>query len=72
MWGSHPTIPRSDTNGEEGFWGVENVLEVQLCRFLWQNTDLIGFGALFDWAHDIELNLIQGFFAEVLAAPTSR
>jgi hypothetical protein len=71
MWGSHATKPRSDTNSEEGFSRVDNGLEVQLCRFLRQNNDLIGFGALFDWAHDIEINPIQGLFAEVLAAPTS-
>jgi len=69
MWGSHPTKPCSDTNSEEGFSGVEKGLEVQLSRFLRQNNDLIGFGALFDWVHDVELNLIQGLFAEVLAAP---
>jgi hypothetical protein len=72
MWGSHPTKPRSDTNSEEGFSRVENGLEVQLCRFLQQDDDLVGFGALFDWAHDIEVNLVQGLFAEVLATLTSR
>jgi hypothetical protein len=71
MWGSQPTKPCSDTNSEEGFSRVENGLEVQLCRFLRQNNDLIGFGASFDWAHDIEVNSIQGLFAEVLAALTS-
>jgi hypothetical protein len=68
MWGSHPTKPRSDTNSEEGFSRVENGLEVQLCRFLWRNDDLVGFGALFDWARDIEVNLVQGLFAKMLAA----
>jgi hypothetical protein len=72
MWGSHPTKPRSDTNSEEVFSRVENGLEVQLCRFLQQDDDLVGFGALFDWAHDIEANLVQGLFAEVLATLTSR
>jgi hypothetical protein len=63
MWGSHATQPHSDTNGEECFSRVENGLEVQLCRFLRQNNDLIGFGALFDWIHDIEVDLTQGLFA---------
>ena len=72
MWGTHATKPHSDMNSEEGFSRVENGPEVQLCRFLRQNNDLIGFGALFDWAHDIEVNSIQGLFAEVLPAPTSR
>jgi hypothetical protein len=71
MWGSHPTKPRSDTNSEEDFSRIENGLEVQPCRLLQQNDDLVGFGALFDWAHDIEVNLVQGIFAEVLAAPMS-
>jgi hypothetical protein len=71
MWGSHPTKPSSDTNIEEGFSRVENGGEVQLCRFLRQNNDLIDFGALFDWAHDMEVNSVQGLFAKVLAALTS-
>jgi hypothetical protein len=71
MWGPHLTKPCSDTNSEEGSLRVENGLEVQLSRFLQQKTDLIGLGASFDWAHDIEVNSIQELFAEVLAAPTS-
>jgi hypothetical protein len=71
MWGSHPTKLRSNTNSEEGFSRVENGLAVQLCRFLRQNNDLIGFGAMFDWAHDTEVNSIQGLFAEVFASPAS-
>ena len=71
MWGTNATKPRSDTNSEEGFLKVENGFEVHLWRFLQQNNDLIGFGALFDWARDIEVNSIRGLFAEVLAAPMS-
>jgi len=49
-------------NSEEGFSRVENGPEVQLCRFLRQNNDLIGFGALFDWAHDIEKDFLLKYY----------
>jgi hypothetical protein len=62
MWGGHLAKPRYDRNGEEDVPSVDNGLEVQSCRLLRQNNDLIGFGALFDWDHDTGVNLAQDFF----------